>query len=518
MKKGITATVLAITVAVMSILVTTATVVGTKAIQTAAYEEFMSKIVRVMNDVNEYVLKYNELPTKTEIVAKEGLSYNLLNTVKEQGDAYNTLYVIDMNKLGTESVNIGHGTVEDLDVFLVAENTNNVYYLKGIKYREKEYYSFEITVDEEMPQSWRENVIDIVNGVPIPRGFVASKAKGESTKANGLVIYEGSQEVNDSNVEWARRNRNQYVWVPVDSEQFVTQFIRRNYTKDVGESQTNISNTLGTDQFWEVALNTETNIPLDVQDERYITSTTIAEAKAMYNSVKKYGGFFIARYEAGLDSQRTSVGTAETLPRGEAVHSKMNKIPYTYIPWTWNAAINQDVNGVVEVARSIYPNASSNTTGVVSTLTYSVQWDTVINWWTQTNAVASVLNSIEYGNYLNHEITAGDLNEGAKYAINNSTDNSLGLYQDANENSSKDSETGWALSTGALKAAKVNNIYDMAGNMMEWSMEGYTALAHMSRGGNYIVLGNSSTVGCRGYAAMNYYSNNYGFRVCLYIK
>lgn len=144
MKKGITISILAVTVILMITLVTTSTVVGTKAIQTAAYEEFLSKIERVSNDVNKYVIDNGNLPTTSEIISKEGLPNGLSEEIINKNDELNNLYVIDMTKLRTESVNIGKGTVEDMDVFIVAENTNNVYYLKGVEYRGTTYYGVQI--------------------------------------------------------------------------------------------------------------------------------------------------------------------------------------------------------------------------------------------------------------------------------------------------------------------------------------------------------------------------------------
>lgn len=140
MKRGITVSILVVTIIVMFALVTTTTVVGTRAIQTAMYEEFLSKIERVSNDVNKYYVDNNSLPTTLEIIAKEGLPDEFKSELNTKNDATNNLFVIDMTKLRTESVNIGKGSVEDLDVFVVAENTNNIYYLKGIEYKGVEYY------------------------------------------------------------------------------------------------------------------------------------------------------------------------------------------------------------------------------------------------------------------------------------------------------------------------------------------------------------------------------------------
>ena len=57
--------------------------------------------------------------------------------------------------------------------------------------------------------------------VPVPKGYVGSKASGENEIDTGYVIYEGEEEVNDTNVADAKKTRNQYVWVPVyDTSKF----------------------------------------------------------------------------------------------------------------------------------------------------------------------------------------------------------------------------------------------------------------------------------------------------------
>ena len=59
--------------------------------------------------------------------------------------------------------------------------------------------------------------------VPVPNGFVGSNATGENEIDTGYVIYELNEgeskdtvEINDENKDEAQKNRNQYVWVPVE--------------------------------------------------------------------------------------------------------------------------------------------------------------------------------------------------------------------------------------------------------------------------------------------------------------
>ncbi|MBQ8044408.1 MAG: hypothetical protein IJ272_09760 [Clostridia bacterium] len=360
-----------------------------------------------------------------------------------------------------------------------------------------------------IPEDWRGgNVVAVVDGVPIPKGFVASEATGENTKSGGLVIYEGEELVDNTNVEEARRARNQYVWVPVSSEDFELTFVRTTTNRT-------LSNVLGTN-YWEVVLNTETNMPLATQDSNYVTNATqtggvtntLAEVQAMYASVKKYEGFYIARYEMGIDSQRTSntglVATAN-------VYSQMGKIPYTFVPW--GTSMSNDAGGAVQTARSIYPITDTNY-GVVSTLVYGVQWDTVVQWLVDTNAIPQPGVSTGYGNFANHEIKAGDLNDGSRYAIVENS--SIGTYQQASSTLTKDTVAMWALSTGALKAASTNNIYDMAGNMWEWTMEGNSTDKRLLRGGYYLNTG--VTISGTWAVSPDYERGFIGMRTSLYIK
>ena len=367
----------------------------------------------------------------------------------------------------------------------------------------------------EQPEQW---VVATVDTVPIPKGFVASPYDGENTKNGGLVIYEltgNETEIPSTETQYTSlTTRNQYVWVPVED---FSKFIRQKF----GEDDTTIMNMIELDyglNYWEVELNTETNMPIIKQDANYMTATTLQEVQAMYESVKEYKGFYIARYEAGIDEARTEASTSENLPSGNSVYSRMNKIPYTYI--SAGSIASEETNGAVKVARSLYPTTNTNY-GVVSTLTYGVQWDTVLQWWLDKNVITTVESSDSYGNYADSYIEAVNLNEGAKYAAFSMEESKLSEFHSITSFLQKNSYDTYLFSTGAVKFAKVNNIYDMAGNVHEHTMEvsvsktgagGYT-----SRGGSFENLGGwSSQFPVRRRGGSGSYST--GFRTCLYIK
>jgi len=139
-KRGVTTAVISLAVVIMFIILTTATVVGSRNIDTVNYEEFKSQLTRVSNTVNEYYLKNDELPVTGEIVAKANLPEALTNEIDMNGDINNDLYIIDMSKLDINNVTRGNGNLDDRDLFLVAEESNNIYYYKGYKFRKTMYY------------------------------------------------------------------------------------------------------------------------------------------------------------------------------------------------------------------------------------------------------------------------------------------------------------------------------------------------------------------------------------------
>ena len=103
---------------------------------------------------------------------------------------------------------------------------------------------------------------------------------------------------------------------------------------------------------------------------------------AMKTQVLKYGGFYIGRFEAGVNSTtlRTKVTTNQT------VVCKKGVAPYSYVPWgkamnDVNTAFapsnknpdNVNTNGAVYLAKNFA--SQNNYTSVTSTLIYGCQWD-----------------------------------------------------------------------------------------------------------------------------------------------
>ena len=83
----------------------------------------------------------------------------------------------------------------------------------------------------------------------------------------------------------------------------------------------------------------------------------------------------------------------------------------------------------------------------------------------------------------------------------------------------KGTDVVWLLTTGATEEARVNNIYDMAGNLFEWTMEACTVGLRVIRGGDYDSNVNDDPACIRRIFAMTHMTPIYmGFRITLYIK
>ena len=290
----------------------------------------------------------------------------------------------------------------------------------------------------------------------IPKGFKVSETPGMNTIDDGLVVQD--------------QNKNEFVWIPVDSEKFDTEFIRRDGYYD-GELQTYISNS-------ECGEADGTGI-----NEKYTESeTTREEAKKMYESVKKNGGFYIGRYEAGKDSSENVVVQKEA-------------DVYNSIKWSANGSMQETTGttgGAVELARNF--DTVNNYANVTSTLIYGVQWDAVIKW----------MEDIENPN------VTGSLN---KY-IQDST--GMGWYFDNYSKGNSEHKTGIDLNGGRNR---VKNIYDLAGNVHEWTMESYNKNANdrIVRGGYYGVKASIDPTSYRANYTPSNYSSIIGFRIALYV-
>ena len=186
--------------------------------------------------------------------------------------------------------------------------------------------------------------------------------------------------------------------------------------------------------------------------------------------VVKYGGFYIGRYEAGIPEGDTSISNKTGIPV-----SKKDATVWSYIDYT-NAKAS---------AGSMISNEYVQT-GLIT----GKAWDTTCHWiedsLSSINASASLTDSRYYGNYSNS-------------------------LSPANENS------GTKRAAGFSENWKTKNIYDLAGNVYEWTSEASSSY-FIFRGGSWLNDGSDSPVSYRGNGFASSTDVKVGFRPRLYIK
>ena len=442
--KGITLIALVITIIVLLILagVTIAMLTGDNGILTKAN-----------NSKNETAKATAKEKVQTEVMASYGtdgkIDLNQLNKNLQNisGIKYNGNAITDSNKITSLPATV---TVDGYNVKIEENGTTTA---SGTDTPVTPPTGETITITDakkdEMKNKTENSNLTVTDGtVTIPAGFKVAEDSG-TTIDEGIVIEDSKQ--------------NQFVWVPVSQENFASEFVRREgYYEGKLDSR-----------IYDCGESDATGINTKVEE----TGTTKQEAKDMYASVKKNGGFYIGRYEAGKDTNRKVV-------------VQKNANVYNRIPWSSTGEMQEDeratTEGAVELSRNFARENNYKT--VQSTLIYGVQWDAVMNWMKDVDSTVS----------------------GKKY-YQNST--GMGWYSGVSGNS--EHKTGIDLNGGKNQVKK---IYDLAGNVLEWTMESYLTIYRVDRGGDYYFTGSSYPASDRNDGLPSGSNGYIGFRPTLFLK
>ena len=317
--------------------------------------------------------------------------------------------------------------------------------------------------------------------VTIPKGFkVSDVAKtedtdGEQTVSTGLVIQD--------------KDGNEFVWVPV------------NYTPtgtvdedglDSGFKDTFKRTNTEETQYKEPLVGGYTG-----EDIEYLN---------MMKSVQKNKGFYIGRYEAGTTTPRKNSTTTTS-----EVVVKRDAYPYIYVGWgnemdDIETEIDGSGKGAVYLSKHMYDNKDI---GATSTLCYGVQWDAVMTF--VADSTHSISNSTSWGNYKDNawNITRTTASYSKDYGES---------YIPITSNKKKTNSEEYLLTTGASDTFKAKNIFDLAGNVEEWTMEAeLLCVGRVLRGGFYRNGGSGTPASNRIAAPTNSCIYTLGFRSALYL-
>ena len=307
--------------------------------------------------------------------------------------------------------------------------------------------------------------------------------KKEGTIETGLVIKDGSG--------------NEYVWVVVPRTTAVYKTTGLGKTTFTDADYTSIENDLKeyTKTYRNGTEHSDTWYA-DNKTEGWLSEAEYKKLKnSMLKSVYENGGFYVGRYEAGIDTttgtNRTSKGptnsdgkyTIEGMP---VPVTKADAYPYTYVTRTQAQNLASKVN------------AGTKT----SSLMFGVQWDLVLAFMSkdttkvnQENLKELILDSTTIGNYYNSTFQLSQTGQYAVYSNGslsstwNPSTTSTTNFVDSSRNKIAQSShgNGILVTTGTSEKNKVMNIYDVAGNVWEWTLEKpfYDGGPFARRGGDY---------------------------------
>lgn len=286
--------------------------------------------------------------------------------------------------------------------------------------------------------------ISYYNNPKIPEGF----EKVDTYEASWELDNEGNPKGWNSGLVIEDKLGNQFVWVPIQNKEF-------------GKYQKIVENLL------------------DKEDEREVIQ------------IDKYGGFWIARFEAGipyeLQNNLPELITGDTNSIESIPVSQKNVIPWNYISLK-RAKIS---------ATNMY-----NTEELKSDLISTRQWIRLIKWLDETGA-ANMENIKGYGNFANSYFVFDGYYSIYSY--------DKGISYQYGKSIKKDD--CMIVATGVNELAKTNNIYDLFGNLMEFT-DGYVQdRGYYSVGGYYTQAADKILMpNLMGTTALD----KLGFRVILY--
>ena len=337
-----------------------------------------------------------------------------------------------------------------------------------------------VTVTAEPKQPGEENnggSETVSNRNPyLPKGF---RQVSGTTLEKGLTIQDSTG--------------NQYVWVEVPKTKEVyptagleiTEFTEDEYTAIETDLHTYTKDYRASD--W-----TDTYYSDSVTG---LTSEQYTQLKQkMLKSVYQNGGFYIGKYETGTETPRTSVDLS--IAPTETPVIKPNVYPYNCV--TCSQA---------QTLATTKMESGDRTTSLL----FGVQWDLTLKYLETKGTSQADLktNSTSWGNYSNNawNITNANL----KYL-------SISTSWTTATEKSKTSNEIILLSTGADDSFSKMGIYDLAGNVFEWTLE-YTSDTNYPcayRGGVCAYSGSDYPAGGRGNIDTTDLLVGVGFRLALY--
>ena len=352
------------------------------------------------------------------------------------------------------------------------------------------------STSEEMESKYQDNIVfaNVNTEQTNPKAAIPSNVKEivEADANKGIVIKD--------------ENENEWVWVEVPK---TTVFSELNIDVNgtfTSQNYTDIANKMITyaGVYRKGSVNQECNWTDEWYDGCGLTQQEYIKAyQAMLKSVYTYGGFWIGRYEAGIDGSITDLTKARTthttvtIGTSPKAISQKDAIPYNFV-YCSEAQM---------LANEMTPDSNYR-----SSLMFGIQWDLVCKFLeVKSNLTTADINSDSgsWGNYSNiaRKITSSRAKQ--------SSNNGMTWTSISGQKESKNI----MLSTGASDDTNRLNIYDFAGNEWEWTLEKSSeSLPCSGRGGSCGNTTNGFVTSARNEADVEGNDNYASFRPTLYKK
>ena len=358
--------------------------------------------------------------------------------------------------------------------------------------------------------------ISVGNGetVPVPKGFFyvgGSMNSGVIISDNEADKYDGK--IDKTTHEYATKLKgNQFVWIPCTIDEYTKiDFGMQNMAS--WDRETNTAEETQISKYggfyvgrYEAGVST-----LDEETSTFKDSVTFNNNASLFNSVEIQSGIngwgrqnynFIARGKVITDSNYPNNSTGNIV-------EKANSIPYYHA----------DYYTAVEMSRRLYDNNSYVQSGLIT----GTQWDMMMKFLSNSSDYSD-MKSTNWGNYDNVSLS----NLRGYYTNVNTSNASTDGFKDASSFTTNSGTSSWViLTTGSTSQVLRKGLYDVAGNLWEWTQEasylanlGYntTYNTYNLRGGSFYNAYASNPACYRGYRFAPHTNTNHGFRPVLYIK
>ena len=383
--------------------------------------------------------------------------------------------LIKSNLIGT-----AEKTVNKYKTASEEESNSGVIEIDGKKYNSIEDYMKEKEgeKEEKLPDikaGERATANSNYKGAVIPKGFTVSGISTEQDVDNGLVIYdipEGTT-ADWSNPDSVKTAYNQFVWIPVEVKSTDTENSIESFKRRVWQDNARVTDNTQSSTSFPKASDTWSNYTepysYDTTNNYDQTNGIADQITELTKSIYKYGGFYIGRYEAGSTTERTSSSsqTAKFVVQ-------QDKCPYNYVKW--GTSMSNVSAGAVYLCNNLYSSTNTNY-GATSMLCTGASWDSMLDFIKDSSH--SVTDSTTWGNYGYSETYT--INRG-KYAELNTSNYTLGNFKDVVNEYPKEKGKSILLTTGATERNCSRNIYDVAGNVYEWTTESNSSSLRVRRG------------------------------------